>query len=239
MQVGIEKKTIVSRSFYLLFTGFAVALIYELVMAGGSLENIIQQAEVTSLLLGIAGLIAGRGLYAEKLKHSRPTDKDAENVLNFGVGTFIFMTFLNYMLGTLRSYQSDIQTQSMIITLAAAPFEEALFRFAIAGGIYNGLVVIIRPIFARRKMGGAEEFTMVLTALITSYFFIEFHGAVYDVTDPRVWQFLFMNSFAYTIVYLYTGNLMVSTTAHLLNNAAAIMLSVLIPPVAAAILLCL
>jgi membrane protease YdiL (CAAX protease family) len=239
MQVGIEKKTVVSRSFYLLFAGFAIALVYDLVMAGGSLENIMQQAAVTSLLLGIVGLVAGRGLYAEQIRHSRPTDKDAENVMVFGIGTFAVMTFLNYMLGTLRHYQADIQTQSMILVLAAAPFEEAFFRFAIAGGLYHGLLAIIKPIFKQRKMGGAEEFTMVLTALITSYFFIEFHAAVYNIADPQVWQFLFLNSMAYTIVYLYTGNLMVSTTAHLLNNAAAIMLSVLIPPLAMVILSCL
>lgn len=229
MRVGIEKKTVVSRSFYLLFTGFAVAEVFDLVMAGGSLVDIVQGAEVTSLLLGILGLVAGRYMY-ENVITSQPTDKDRENVLTYGVGTFVVMTFFNYIVGTLQRYQSQIADQSIVITLAAAPFEEALFRLAIAGGLYQAFVHILRPMFKRMNMGGAEGMAMVLAALLTSWFFVGFHGAVYSTEDPAVVRFLFTNSFVYTLVYLYTGNLMVSTTAHLLNNSAAIFLSVLMLP---------
>jgi membrane protease YdiL (CAAX protease family) len=234
MEVGIERKVLVSRAFLLLFTGFAVAEVYDLVMSGGNLADIAIGAETTSLLLGIAGLVAGVFMSWDVIKMSRPTDKDAEQVLSYGVGTFIIMTFFNYVIGTLRSYQSQIQTQSLVITLAAAPFEEALFRLLIATGLFRGFIVIIRPFFKKMKMGGAEEFTIIFVSLLTSYIFLGFHGAVYNIeSDFQTITFLFSNSFVYTVIFLWTGNLMVSTTAHLLNNGAAAFLSVLMIPAAA------
>jgi membrane protease YdiL (CAAX protease family) len=230
MKVGIERKTIVSRTFLLLFTGFAVAEVLDIVLSGGNLADMITGAEATSLLLGIVGLFAGFMMSYETIKMSRPTDKDAENVLTFGVGSFIAMTVFNHIVGTLRSYQSEIQHQSLVIVLAAAPFEEALFRLLIATGLYRGFIAIIQPIFKRYGLGGAEEFTMVLVAFTTSYIFVGFHGAVYQIeSDMKTVIFLFSNSFVYTVIYLYTGNLMVSTTAHLMNNGAAALLSVLFP----------
>lgn len=228
MKVGIEQKKIVSRVYLLIFTGFALAEVYDIVMSGGNISNIAVGAEYTSLLMGVAGLVAGYAMNYDNIKSARPTPKDAENVMTFGLGLFIGMTLFNYLIGSLQSYMSEIQTRSMIITLAAAPFEEALFRLLCASGLFHGFITLFRPMFKRMRIGGAEEFTIILVSIITSYFFLEFHAFVYNVeSDFMTIIFLFSNSLVYTIAYLYTGNLMVSTTAHLLNNSAAVFLSVL------------
>jgi membrane protease YdiL (CAAX protease family) len=186
------------------------------------------QIEVTVLLVGIFGLFLGYMVNIRYIRTGRPTLKDRSNLLNFGVGMFIVTTLISSALAGWAQYTQSLQDMGAVIVLSAAPFEEALFRFAIASMLYRG----INP-FTERTLGSSnitgrvtssDFLTMILTALITSWLFVQFHMGVYGESDPLVHTILFVNSFIYTMVFLYTSDIMTSTTAHLLHNAVALFL---------------
>jgi membrane protease YdiL (CAAX protease family) len=166
------------RPYLLLYSGFVVVLLLDLVLKQGQFD-MLGQIEVTVLLVGIFGLFLGYMVNIRYIRTGRPTLKDRSNLLNFGVGMFIVTTLISSALAGWAQYTQSLQDMGAVIVLSAAPFEEALFRFAIASMLYS---------------------------------------------DPLVHTILFVNSFIYTMVFLYTSDIMTSTTAHLLHNAVALFL---------------
>jgi membrane protease YdiL (CAAX protease family) len=127
-------------------------------------------------------------------------------------------------------YRQSLVDIGTVMVLAAAPFEEALFRLTIASVVYRGLNPLVEA-FSRKRLNYRRNYvtkfdyvTMLIASLVTSWLFVIFHAGVYSITDWKVMQFLFLNSVIYTMVYLYTGDIMTSTTAHLLHNAAVMFL---------------
>lgn len=222
-----EQGVYLGRPYLLLYMGFVAVLLLDIVLRQGELD-VIGGAEVTVLLIGILGLMIGYIVNIKEIRTGQPTQKDRDNLLNFGVGFFIVVTLIDTLLLGWNQYVQSMQNLNVILILAAAPFEEALFRLAIASVLYRSL----NP-FAERGFGSTRIFgrvtssdlmTMLVTSLITSWLFTIYHTGVYGATDSLVMAILFINSFIYTMVFLYTGDIMTSTTLHLLHNAAVLFL---------------
>lgn len=215
------------RPYLLLYSGFIVALLLDIVLRQGDL-GVAGGAGVTVLLIGIFGLMLG---YMANIRHIRmgaPTAKDTNNLLTFGVGFFIIVTLIDSLLLGWELYTQSLQGVGTVIILAAAPFEEALFRFAIASMLYRAVNPFAERSFGSTRVIGrvtsSDSVTMLVTALITSWLFVIYHTGVYGATDSLVMAILFINSFIYTCVFLYTGDIMTTTTLHLLHNAAVLFL---------------
>lgn len=213
--------------YLLMYAGFVVVLLWDLVLRQGQF-GVMGQIQVTILLVGMFGLFLGYIVNIRNIRTGRPTMKDRNNLLNFGIGMFLVTTLIDSALAGWVQYTQSLQDMGTVVVLSAAPFEEALFRFAIASMLYRG----INP-FAERTLGSSnitgrvtssDFLTMILTALITSWLFVQYHMGVYGESDPLVHTILFVNSFIYTMVYLYTSDIMVPATAHLLHNAVALFL---------------
>ncbi len=232
MRKGVEQEVVVGRPFYLLWAGFVVALVLELVYAQGVLGQ-TQGIAVTSLLIGIVGLFGGYIVnFAYLRRGDYVTTRDTEQVLTYGVGGFIVMTLVNSLMKGFSDYQATISQTGLIVTLAAAPFEEVFFRLLMAAAVYRGLLFVVPQLrhsitrlfgMSSYRTGPSEMdrwIAMVLTGLFLGWVFVQFHAAVANILAPSVAAFYFTNSFVYTIIFLYTRNIMVSTTTHLLHNGA-------------------
>jgi membrane protease YdiL (CAAX protease family) len=243
MKKGVEEEVVVGRPFYILWAGFFAATVLTLIYAQGVLGQ-VEGVAVTMLLIGMGGLLGG---YVVNMAYLRRADivttEDANNVLNFGVGGFVVLTLYNSLTKNFAKYQSAMSQQGIIVTLAAAPFEEAMFRLCLAAAVYRGMLYVVPSL--RRSVGGLfgtrnyysgpanidRYIAMGLTALFIGWFFVEAHAAVGNISDPLVSSFYFSNSFVYTLLFLYTGNIMVSTTAHLLHNGAVIFFALFAIPI--------
>lgn len=209
----------------LLYMGFVTVLSLDIVLRQGEL-GVAGGAEVTVLLIGILGLMVGYIVNINKIRTGHPTQKDKENLMTFGVGFFILVTFIDTLLLGWSQYVQSIQDMNAVLILAAAPFEEAFFRLAIASVLYRAKDPLAERFLSSTRVIGnvtsSDMVTMIVTSLITSWLFVIFHTGVYGATDSLIMAILFINSFIYTMVFLYTGDIMTSTTLHLLHNAAVL-----------------
>lgn len=223
-----EQGVYLGRPYLVLYSGFIVVLLFDLVLRQGELD-VVGGVEVTVLLIGIFGLMIGYIVNIRQIRTGQPTVKDRDNLLNFGVVFFIVVTVLDSFLLGWMPYIQSVQDIGIVTTLAAAPFEEALFRLAIASVLYRAMnpLAEIGGLGTSRIVGhvtSSDIVTMTVTSLITSWLFAVYHTGVYGASDSLIMAILFINSFIYTMVYLYTGDIMTTTTMHLLHNASVLFL---------------
>lgn len=217
------------RPYLLLYGGFVAVLLLDLVLKQGEL-GLLGGIETTVFFIGIFGLMLGYITNIENARFGQPTLKDRNNLLNFGIGMFLVVTVVDSLMNGWALYTQSVESVGTVITLAAAPFEEALFRLAIASMLYRAANPIVEKIggsTGTRIVGSVTSrdiVTMIVTSLVTSWLFAIYHLGVYGVTDSLVMAILFTNSFIYTMVFLYTGDIMATTTLHLLHNASVLFL---------------
>lgn len=220
-----ERGVFLGRPYLLMYSGFVVVLLLDLVLKQGELD-VLGGIEVTVLLIGIFGLMIGYIVNIKYIRTGQPTIRDRNNLVNWGFGLFIVVTLIDSLLVGWTQYTQSVQSVGTVITLAAAPFEEALFRFAIASVLYRAMNPLAELGLGStrlfRSVTSSDMVTLLVTSLITSFLFTIYHTGVYGATDSLVMSILFINSFIYTMVFLYTGDIMTSTTLHLLHNAAVL-----------------
>ena len=225
-----DKRVYAGLSFVLLFSGFSIALLYDLIMAQGIL-GAFEAKELIFLVLGIFGLAIGHMVNRMYMVDDRRSAAERRStLLTFGILLFVGMTAITMAMQNFFAYQTSLQEKSAVVVLSAAPFEEAFFRFLLASALFRAMIRILANVGRATNLPFVKDensqriTAMVITAVIVAMVFVQFHNAVYTLTDPRVYSFLFVNAAAYTIAYLYTGDIMTSTTAHLLHNAAVLFL---------------
>jgi membrane protease YdiL (CAAX protease family) len=223
-----ERGVYLGTPYLVMFTGFVVAVMLDLVWKQGEID-VTAGAEMTVLLIGLFGLMVGYIVNQRYIRTGPPTATDRKNLFQLGVLAFVLTTFIDSMLSGFFTYTQAVQDIGTVMVLAAAPFEEAFFRLTIASVLYRAMNPLVETIGfgAGRVIGrvtSQDILTALATAFITSWFFSIYHLGVFGATDSLVMSILFVNSFIYTLVYLYTGDIMTSTTAHLLHNAAVLFL---------------
>ena len=242
--LGVDKRVRVPRAYFILFASFALAFIYDLVMAQGDLSGVLQGAEMTILMFGTVALVVGYIMNLpyidEEDKNLLPTAEDKRNLWR-GLMLFVGMTLINMNMPGFSVYQSAMVTMSGvtgIVVVSAGIFEEALFRLFLSTIIYrfvlpateSGLFRIADLVMNRRstilltRSHGLRLLAMIITSVLVSLAFIAFHAEVQNIADVNVQMFFFVNSFAYTMAFLLTGDIMVSTIGHVLHNAAVVYL---------------
>jgi membrane protease YdiL (CAAX protease family) len=223
-----ERGVYLGTPYLVMFAGFGLVVMLDLVLQQGTIGT-LNDAEVLSIIIGLFGLMVGYIVNARYIRTGPPTTTDRNNLFRLGVMAFVMTTLVDSLLSGFLQYVQAVQDIGTVLVLAAAPFEEAFFRLTIASVLYRGIQAtpLVSGFGERRVVGtvtSQDVVTMLATALITSWLFTIFHTAVYSVTDTLIMSILFVNSFIYTLVFIWTGDVMTSTTAHLLHNAAVLFL---------------
>jgi len=224
---AVEREVVIGRPYMLFTGGFMLAIVADLVLNQDvGLGDLFRSKEMIMLALGLVGLLAG---YVTNMgvirRQNYVSTGDVEEVTVYGGGLFVLMTIVNTLMANFRRYQASLQEQNIILVLSAPAFEEAFFRLFLTTILFFSF----RPalIQTSRLLGLGEDSGRVMAAVMASVTvsitFMLFHGAVADISDPAIMIFYFVNSFAYCMVWLMTGNLMVTTTAHFMHNFAVVM----------------
>lgn len=228
MRLEVEREVVIGRPYLTLFAGFAVAMLLDMVLNQQmGLSQVIQANEMVMLAIGLSGIALG---FIVNIGYIRRRDTitpdDVADMSTWGVGTFVVMTIINSLIRGFAQYRAAVAEQTVVIVLAAAPFEEAFFRLFLASLLFRAQV----PVFSQLARtlgigeGGGRWMALVATCMEVAAVFTMFHAAVAPLSDPSVSLFYAINAAAYTFVFLKTGNIMASTTTHLLHNTVVMLL---------------
>jgi membrane protease YdiL (CAAX protease family) len=215
----VEERVYLGMAFYLMFAGFAASFLYDLVSSQG-VFGIYESKIILILVFGFIGLVGGQAINRKYLADKpRTGEKRRETLWLYGIGMFVALSVYNSTRAYFSVYQSAIQEQSAILIISAGPMEEAFFRLFLASMLFRAFLRVLRNIHFIKSDKTAVILAMLLTCIIVSLVFVQFHAGVLEITDPRTFEFLFVNSIGYTFVYLKTGDPVPSATAHMMHNA--------------------